>query len=169
MGEQLGFWKGQSYAKDDAIRSRDQLIFQNMQALTGTQLTANKTQQSLTNLSSKILNLTNSGPARIVSRVLTVKNDGQPATTIVVGVVIAETTKRIAGFSGKISCPQAFAMQQVQMLQGVMALGPSYRQHQGQTEVDLDFSGSPWDTQQPLVAIVSGDKLDVNKCVITQR
>lgn len=50
-----------------------------------------------------------------------------------------------------------------------MGQGPAYHQSQGQTELILDFSGSAWDTNQPIVAIVAGDNLDVSKCVITQR
>lgn len=49
------FWKGQSYAKDETIRQRDGLLGQNYAALVGEQTTSNKTQQSLAQLSTKVL------------------------------------------------------------------------------------------------------------------
>jgi hypothetical protein len=51
------FWKDQSYRKDDALRSRDELLAQNYGALIGQQTTSNKSQQSLAQLSNKIVEL----------------------------------------------------------------------------------------------------------------
>jgi len=56
VGER-NFWKDQSYAKDEALRSRDQLLAQNYAALIGQQTTSNKSQQSLAQLSNKIVEL----------------------------------------------------------------------------------------------------------------
>jgi len=51
------FWKAQSYDKDTSLRQVQSLLAQNYGALVGEQTTANKTQQSLANLSSKIVAL----------------------------------------------------------------------------------------------------------------
>jgi hypothetical protein len=51
------FWKDQSYQKDASLRSRDQLLAQNYTALIGEQGTASKAQESLTELSGKILEI----------------------------------------------------------------------------------------------------------------
>lgn len=51
------FWKEQSYEKDEALRSRDELLAQNYAALIGEQGAANKAQESLANLSGKVLEL----------------------------------------------------------------------------------------------------------------
>jgi hypothetical protein len=48
------FWKAQSYLKDEALRSRDQLLAQNYGALIGQQSTSNLSQASLSKLSTKI-------------------------------------------------------------------------------------------------------------------
>jgi hypothetical protein len=49
------FWKDQSYAKDAALHSRDELLAKNYSALIGEQTTANQTQQSIAQLSKKII------------------------------------------------------------------------------------------------------------------
>jgi hypothetical protein len=47
LAGQMNFWKGQSYAKDADLRSRDQLLGLNFHTLTQSQITANATQKSL--------------------------------------------------------------------------------------------------------------------------
>jgi hypothetical protein len=51
------FWKAQNYDKDSALRQNQNLLSQNYGALIGEQTTANKSQQSLADLSGKILAL----------------------------------------------------------------------------------------------------------------
>jgi len=51
------FWKDQAYAKDAALNRTQELFAQNYTALVGEQTTANKAQQSLTQLSNKIVEL----------------------------------------------------------------------------------------------------------------
>ena len=41
VGEQLGFWRGQSYSKDDAIRTGDQWIFKETKTTAPTDTEAN--------------------------------------------------------------------------------------------------------------------------------
>ncbi len=170
LSEQMGFWKGQSFAKDEAIRARDSLLFENMKTLGTTQQTENQTQQSLTQLSGKIFDLTKQDPIRIASRSMAVnKQPNTPATAPNVGIIVANTNRRIGAFSGKIVCDSFFVLVQVSMLQGMMSQQPAYHQVQGQTSVDLNFDNSAWDVDQPIIAIISGDNLDVNKCSIMQR
>jgi hypothetical protein len=170
LSEQVGFWKAQSYSKDAAIISRDSLLFENLKTLGSTQQTENKTQQSLTDLSGKIFDLTKPEVIRIANRVMAVEKAPNAAPNSPnIAILIAETNRRIGAFSGKIVCQSAFVTQQVSMLQGMMSQGPAYKQQQGQTTLDLDFNGSAWDVQQPIVAIIVGENLDVNKCSITQR
>jgi len=57
LWQERDFWKIQSYDKEAALRSRDQLLAQNYTALIGEQTTATNAQQSLTQLSSKIIDL----------------------------------------------------------------------------------------------------------------
>ena len=57
LWQERDFWKNQSYEKDDALRTRDNLLAQNYSALAGEQNTANQTQASLAQLSSKILSI----------------------------------------------------------------------------------------------------------------
>jgi len=109
-------------------------------------------------------------PIRIMNRVMPIeKLPNTVHSTTEAGVLIAETNRRIAAFSGKIVCPQPFFVQQIALLQGAMSQSPSYQQKPGQTVLAMDFSGSAWDTQQPLVAFVAGDKLDVMRCAIMQQ
>jgi hypothetical protein len=55
LSSQSNFWMGQSYAKDEAIRQMSALLAQNFSTLSGTQ-------QSLSNLSNKILDLSTPKP-----------------------------------------------------------------------------------------------------------
>jgi hypothetical protein len=55
--QEMDFWKQQTYDKDSALRQRDALLAQNYTALIGEQATANKTQDSLATLSTKILDI----------------------------------------------------------------------------------------------------------------
>jgi hypothetical protein len=55
--EEKNFWKEQSYEKDAELRTRDSLLAQNYTSLIGEQATANKSQGSLAQLSSKIADL----------------------------------------------------------------------------------------------------------------
>jgi hypothetical protein len=168
ISRQLGFWEGQSFAKDDAIRVRDQLLLQGLQTLGSTQQTENQTQQSLTSLSGKILDLTKPQPLEIYTKVMDIDKTSNPQVKAV--VVVAETTARIGSFTGKIVCANPFGLQQVSLLQGMMSQSPAYHQVQGQTEIILNFSGSAWDTHQPLVAIIfGGTDLDSSKCRVTQQ
>lgn len=81
LSMQLGFWKGQSYSKEEGIRSRDQLLFQSMQAATVTLQTANQTQRSLTNLSAEIFDITKPQPIRIDSKSMLLSN-ATPSPTL---------------------------------------------------------------------------------------
>jgi len=170
LSAQLGFWQGQSFEKDESIRSRDRLLFENMKTLGTTQQTENQTQQSLTNLSGKIFDLTKPEPIRITTKGMEVeRGPNRPANSPRVGILLGETNRRIGAFSGRIVCQDSFSLQQVSMLQGMMSQGPAYKQSPGQTEIILDFSGSAWDVQQPIIAILIGEKLDISKCNIMQR
>lgn len=51
------FWRDQSYQKDGAIRSRDQLLAQNYTALIGQQGVSSQTQSSLADISRKLLDI----------------------------------------------------------------------------------------------------------------
>src|ERR1700721_417539 len=83
LSEQVGFWKGQSYSKDFAITSRDSLLFANMKTLGTTQQTENETQQSLTDLSGRIFDLTKPEVLRITSRSLAItKAPNAPANAL---------------------------------------------------------------------------------------
>ncbi len=168
LSKQAGFWEGQSYAKDEAIRWRDSLLFENMKTLGVTQQTENQTQQSLTNLSGKIFDSTKPEPIRITNRAMVIIKAPDSPRTENIGILVAETNRRIGAFSGKIVCPSAFVAQQVSML-GMMSLQPSYKQEPGNALVNLDFNGSAWDAQEPIVALVYGDKLDIKKCSIMQQ
>lgn len=88
-----------------------------------------------------------------------------------VGIIVAETNRRIPSFTGIVRCEQpGFALIQAGLLQGVMSFTPGYRQSPGQKEVVIDFSNSSWDVGQPIVAVVVGDTaLDVSRCVIVQK
>jgi hypothetical protein len=170
LSKQLGFWQGQSYAKDEAIRSRDMLVFQGLQTLSGTQQTENQTQHSLTLLASKLFDVTKPEPIRISTKVMALtRNPNAPPNATNAGILVADTNRRIASFSGKITCSSAFTVEEVQMLQGIMSLSPAYTQSAGQTEMRLDFTGSAWDAGQPIVAIIFGNNLEVNKCLLMQQ
>ena len=64
VGE-MNFWKEQNYAKDDAVRTRDHLLAQNYTALIGQQTTSNNAQQSLAQLSQRILEIDKPGKLKI--------------------------------------------------------------------------------------------------------
>ena len=169
LSKQEGFWQGQSFAKDEAIRSRDQLVFQGLQTLTGTQRTENQTQKSLTDLSAKLFEVTKLEPIRISSKAMGVQSTNAPPGSPTAGILVSNTNRRINSFAGRIRCDTPFIVQQVQMLQGVTSLGPAYRQLPTQRELDLNFSNGAWDAEQPIVAILVGQSLDVTKCAITQQ
>jgi hypothetical protein len=64
------FWKAQSYAKDEAIRQRDNLLEQNFTTLSGTQ-------QALASVSTKILEITKPEPVKITSMSDVIKFDAK--------------------------------------------------------------------------------------------
>jgi len=72
------FWKGQAYLKDESLRSRDQLLSQNYTALIGEQKTANQTQDSLTQLSGKILDIQKPIPWKWEALVLGIPSGTSP-------------------------------------------------------------------------------------------
>ena len=103
-----------------------------------------------------------------MTRAMPVNLPSTPPNAPKVGILVAETNRRIGAFSGQIVCQSTFLAEQVSMLKGWMYSSPSFHQSY-QTSVNLDFSESAWDVQQPIVAIVSGNNLDVNKCSIKQQ
>jgi hypothetical protein len=68
LWQERDFWKIQTYDKDAALRSRDQLLAQNYTALIGEQTTANGSQQSLAQLSNKILDISKPEPQEFSMR-----------------------------------------------------------------------------------------------------
>ena len=88
-----------------------------------------------------------------------------------VGIIVAETNRRISSFAGVFHCEQSgFKLAQVEILQGMASLSPAYTESPTQNEVALDFYNSSWDIGQPIVAVVSGDtNLDLSKCAISQK
>jgi hypothetical protein len=58
LSSESSFWKGQSYSKDEALRSRDQLLGQNYAVLAANQL-------SLSELSNRLLDITGPAPRKI--------------------------------------------------------------------------------------------------------
>jgi hypothetical protein len=68
LWQERDFWKQQSYARDDALRSRDQLLAQNYSALIKQQETLNNTQDSMARLADKILDLSKPEPQKFIVR-----------------------------------------------------------------------------------------------------
>jgi len=98
------FWKNQSYGKDDALRSRDGLLAQNYTSLLGAQSTANKTQNSLAQLSNKILDITKPEKRVITAIPLGVSKNTQNAEGSFLEEIVLLVNKTIVSVHVLVTC-----------------------------------------------------------------
>jgi hypothetical protein len=152
------FWQAQSYEKDNALRSRDQLLAQNYTALIGEQGTANKTQQSLAELSGKILEI--GKPVAQKTTVLFLDSDDKQTPRIIRWILI--TNEPITPVNMDVQCNRlvdAAVLEAIgtagQMGAGPVKLAPNLMR--------FSISSPAWIPNGPLLAIVKyeGDSKDM--------
>ncbi len=160
LSSEVSFWKEQTYSKDGALHSRDQLLAQNYTALIGEQTTANKAQDSLTDLSQKILNID-----KPVSQKFTIGQNGWNATTAAwkhYGQWIVMSNLPVHA-NVLLTCDQPFTIIDASIVNG----GPHY------PDAIQQFSPSSWRVQipspliteqTPLIITVAYDSDGKGKC-----
>jgi hypothetical protein len=141
------FWRQQAYRKDDALRSRDQLLAQNYTALIGEQGTANKAQDSLAQLSGKILDIDKPAPLRVITQSLAEPSgDG----SIKVRYFIVLTNKTVNPAIMNVVCDQDISAGEgavVGAKQEMMGIGPVVAKRR----FNLSITSPPWSPLSPIL------------------
>ena len=141
------FWKQQSFQKDDALRSRDQLLAQNYAALIGEQGTANKAQDSLTRLSGKILEMGKPEPLRVVTQALMEPGGDGP---VKVRYFIVLTNKTVNPAIMNVECDQDITAGEgavVGATQMMAGIGPVVSGRR----FSLSITSPPWSPLSPIL------------------
>jgi hypothetical protein len=160
--QERDFWKDQSYQKDAALRSRDQLLAQNYTALIGEQGSANQTQISLTKLSDKILDIG--------------KPEKQQTTFLLHGVNFAEnkgkhyleaillTNKSISPVRVLVTCENGLASAQAHVQTQGGAMNAIHTARVDEKTFDLEISSPPWSPVTPLLIDLFYDADTPGRC-----
>jgi hypothetical protein len=144
---ELEFWKQQSYQKDDAIHTRDQLLSKNYAALIGEQTTANNTQSSFSRLSEKILEVGKPQPLRVITQALMEPAGDGP---LKVQYFIVLINKSVNPAIMEISCDQDITSgggAVVGARQALMGTGPVIAKRR----FDLSLTSPPWTPLSPVL------------------
>ncbi len=94
------FWKGQSYAKDQSLRDRDEMIGRNVEALSETQL-------AFARLSDKVLDVTHPEPLRIEVKLNELSSLSWPNERKL-WIITLVSNKPLSPVRGTISCTHPF-------------------------------------------------------------
>jgi hypothetical protein len=150
ISRDMEFWKNQSYAKDEAIRKRDELLDKNFTTLT-------ETQRSLTTLSNTILNLTVGAP-EITTIPLRVQEPQLPGKFsrhfLLLTNKIVSPVKLTFGCSGA----QVYSVEPVPLPPGAM-IGGAEPLGDGHT-FRVEIATPPWTSTHPIVLETVIDKDD---------
>ena len=147
---QREFWKGQSYAKDEAIRMRDGLLDQNFTTLSGTQ-------SSLAQLSNKILDVTKP-EARVITPFLVIKNGNLERYLLLVNKtitpvhMIAKCDKPIVSGVGSILGSKT------------TILGDSWPGPRSNGRYAVGSGGNVWGPTAPLIVTLNFNELSDHQC-----
>jgi hypothetical protein len=157
------FWKIQNYDKDSALRQRDALLAQNYGALIGEQATANKAQDSLTNLSLKILEIGKPLNQKFTTGMSEFDAPPKPWKHFGQWIVMSNLPKRANIF---VQCDQAFTVIDASIVSG----GPHFQN----TTIKLDemswrisIPSPPITPDSPLIITTGYDEAPKNsKCSV---
>ena len=155
------FWKGQSYAKDEALRVRDGLLQQNFTTLSGSQ-------QALANLSTKILDISKPAPQKttILARRFganDIKQRGKFVTFITM-----LTTKPATPASFLVNCNgkvNNFALMPIDGAGPHISTSNMVDDHSG----ILTMNSPSWSPSQPIFIVVGHDDPSLTLCKVTQQ
>jgi hypothetical protein len=148
-----GFWKTQSYAKDDDLRRRDQDLRARDQALAENFKTLNNTQKSLTDLSVKVLDITKPEPLqRTIAHAINPHNERPPAAYFVDYVLL--TNKLVSPVQVVVECDRDI----VSVTEWVMGTGGMTTGGWGgrifRTQWGIGINSPAWSTYSPIQATI---------------
>jgi hypothetical protein len=141
------FWKDQSYAKDEELRVRDDLLEKNYTALIGEQKTANESQSSLARLSGKILDIGKPVSLSVVTQALMEPPGDGP---IKVRYFISLTNKPVNPAIMSVSCDQDIVAGEGAVVgaeQEMMGIGPIISKRR----FTVSVGSPPWTPVSPIL------------------
>jgi hypothetical protein len=159
-----GFWREQSYAKDESLRQRDAMLAQNFGVLSNTQ-------NSLAALSNKLLDTTKPSPT-----VFDVHRWQFPASytfpdigKVKLWVIVVTTNKTIPGIKGTISCDAPVTFLTSHMLTHGNLLRVEI-DRKGDRTAYAEFPFPPMSPQNPLLfaAYTKEDAANIENCTFNQ-
>jgi hypothetical protein len=160
LSSQNGFWKEQSYAKDAALRSRDELLGKNFGVLANTQL-------SLADLSNRLLDVTGPGPRKIdvmswkIPITYTFANVGK----VQFWTLVVITNKSIVPIRGTLSCNADFTVIAENVLTHATSLRADY-DILSPRSVHIEFAYPPVSAEHPLMFFASTKEgTEISECL----
>jgi hypothetical protein len=156
VSDERDFWKQQTYSKDGALQNRDELLVKNYTALTEEQKTANQSQASLAQLSSKILDINKPAVQKITPIFFDKDESKSPSTAR----FLLLTNKDVSPVAMQINCNGSLESVSLASLGG----GP-----RGSTEpsrlapnsFEIEISTPAWTPTAPIMATVFYYRTDI--------
>lgn len=161
------FWKEQSDNKDSAIRQRDNLLAQNYSALIGQQQTSNKAQQSLSQLSGKILDISKPEKLKLtlVGEPLPHYSDNDPKELL----ILAFTNRMVTPIRALVECDKDIKAARVHLIAAGVTTGKmDYPIEEGK-RFYIDISSPAWTPTNPMVMYVTYQNSGPSNCKIMQQ
>jgi len=162
LWQERDFWKSQSYQKDAVIRSRDDLLGRNYVVLA-------QTQNSLANLSNRLLDVSSPPPRKIdahrwrIPETYTYANVGK----VQFWTFVITSNKPITPTKGTISCDADFQLIETTLITHGNALSAGHDTLSPRS-VHVEFLYPPLSAENPLVFFVfTKEGTQINECSFT--
>ncbi|MFZ3341392.1 MAG: hypothetical protein WA213_10955 [Terriglobales bacterium] len=162
VGE-MEFWKGQSYAKDESLRTRDALLSQNFGTLSGTQ-------QSLSQLSNKILDISKPEHLAIHPIALMPAKDTTNSVAQYQKVFVLLVNKAIVPVHILVKCDKPIVSASGGILGTTMTLmNDTWPGARSDGSFGVGAGGGVWGPLSPLVVTIYFDEGDDRKCSFNEQ
>ncbi len=158
---EVNFWKEQSYEKDSVLRQRDSLLAQNYTALTGEQAASTKTQQSLAQLSNKILDLNKPEPLKQLPRAGEIENIGKGTHAFFFLVL---RNKSLTPVRFTLECSSAFNGAEAQIARSGGTQMQSEPKLIAPNKELFEIDSPPWTQDNPLIIVLHTDESKMPNC-----
>jgi hypothetical protein len=159
LWQERDFWKQQSYDKDATLRTRDDLLAKNFTTLS-------QTEQSLSTLSTKLLEVTKPEPLRIIvaGERLPWYGGNQPHEMIMLGI----PNKMVGAVDADVICDKAIDSVRAAMLGHDLWTGKT-PDRVGENRFHINITSPIWTPTQPLVVYVRFKNELANTCELRQQ
>lgn len=159
LWQERDFWKQQSYDKDASLRTRDELLGKNFTTLT-------QTEQSLTALSAKLLDVTKPEPLKIVvtGERLPWYGSSQPHEMIMLGI----PNKIVGAVNADVICNKEIESVRAAMLGHDLWTGKTPDRINA-NQFHLNITSPIWTPTQPLVVYVRFKNELADTCELQQK